>query len=109
MTNSSTDGGEGGHLREQTQTARDEEQEARVLAKRTLAELEPADATLKDGVRLRSLYQAQERIARAGAAEAAETLNAVLEAVAQSALDLVPGATHVTLILRDEERDDSGA
>ena len=85
------------------------EHEARVLAKRTLAELEPAAETLHDGARLRSLYRAQERIARAEATETAETLNAVLEAVAESALDLVRGATHVTIILRDEERDESGA
>ncbi|AKT37697.1 sigma-54-dependent Fis family transcriptional regulator [Chondromyces crocatus] len=74
--------------------------EARVLSLRGLDEVEPAAAKLeRDPTALSALYTAQKSIG------AATDLEAVLVAVSDAALFLVPGATHVTIVLRDDEQD----
>ncbi|HEX8795417.1 MAG TPA: sigma 54-interacting transcriptional regulator [Polyangiaceae bacterium] len=79
----------------------EETEEARVLAMRKIDELGRAESAVeRDSGRLRALYDAQRRIG--GAADLAE----VLVAVCDGAFALVPGATHVTVVLRE---DDDGA
>ena len=78
-----------------------ETEDAQVLAVRPIADLEPSAKTIETDGRLRMLYDAQKRIG------ATEGLSEVLEAIADSTFDIVPRATHVTLILRDDD-DDSG-
>ncbi|HTQ46474.1 MAG TPA: sigma 54-interacting transcriptional regulator [Polyangiaceae bacterium] len=79
----------------------EETEEARVLAMRKIDELGRAESAVeRDSGRLRALYDAQKRIG--GAAD----LNEVLVAVCDGAFALVPGATHVTVVLRE---DDDGA
>jgi Nif-specific regulatory protein len=82
--------------------APEEESHAQVLAMRRIDELAPAETnTLVDAGRLRALYLCQKKVG--GAADLADTLEAVADAV----LDLVPKATHVTLVLKAD--DDDGA
>ena len=77
---------------------------AHVLAVRTIDELGRAESTVeRDASRLRGLYDAQKRIGNA------ENLNAVVHAICDGALALVPGATHVTIVLRDDGDDAGGA
>jgi len=76
-----------------------EADDAQVLAVRPIAEIEPTTTTIERDGRLRLLYDAQKRIG------ATEGLSEVLEAIADSTFDLVPRATHVTLILRDDDED----
>jgi transcriptional regulator with GAF, ATPase, and Fis domain len=79
----------------------EETEEARVLAMRKIDELGRAESAVeRDSGRLRALYDAQKRIG------GAEDLNEVLVAVCDGAFALVPGATHVTVVLRE---DDDGA
>jgi transcriptional regulator with GAF, ATPase, and Fis domain len=78
-----------------------EPEDAQVLAVRPVADIEPTTTTIESDGRLRILYDAQKRIG------ATEGLSEVLDAIADATLELVPRATHVTLILRDDE-DDSG-
>src|SRR5262249_8522183 len=56
----------------------------------------------RDSGRLRALYEAQKRIGNA------ETLHGVLLAICDGAFDLVPGATHVTVVLREDGDDTRG-
>jgi Nif-specific regulatory protein len=77
-----------------------EAEDAKVLAVRPIADLEPATKTMESDGRLRPLYDALKHIG------GTEGLSEVLEAIADSTFDLVPRATHVTLILRDD--DDEG-
>ena len=71
---------------------------ARVLAMRKIDELGPAESAIeRDGNRLRALYDVQKRIGGAG------DMNDVLVAVCDGAFALVPGATHVTVVLREDE------
>jgi transcriptional regulator with GAF, ATPase, and Fis domain len=71
---------------------------ARVLAMRKIDELGPAvSAVERDGSRLRALYDVQKRIG--GAAD----MNDVLVAICDGAFALLPGATHVTVVLREDE------
>jgi Nif-specific regulatory protein len=80
----------------------DPEGDARVLAMRKIDELARAESTVeRDDHRLRALYDVQKRIG------AADDLHGVLVAICDAAFSLVPGATHVTVILR--EQDDEGA
>ncbi|HLK35719.1 MAG TPA: sigma 54-interacting transcriptional regulator [Polyangiaceae bacterium] len=80
----------------------DADEEGRVLAVRTIDELSRAESSVeRDAGRLRALYEAQKRI---GAAD--EPGDAVV-AICEGAFSLVPGATHVTVVLRDED-DDGG-
>jgi transcriptional regulator with GAF, ATPase, and Fis domain len=74
-----------------------EAEDAQVLAVRPIADIEPTTTTIEMDGRLRLLYDAQKRIG------ATEGLSEVLEAIADSTFDLVPRATHVTLILRDDD------
>ena len=69
-----------------------------VLAMRKIDELGPAEsAATRDGGRLRLLYDVQKNVG--GAVD----LNEVLVAVCDGAFALVPGATHVTVVLREDE------
>ncbi len=73
---------------------------AHVLAVRTIDELGRAESTVeRDASRLRALYEAQKRIGNA------EHLIGVVHAICDAALVLVPGATHVTIVLRDDADD----
>jgi transcriptional regulator with GAF, ATPase, and Fis domain len=73
---------------------------AHVLAVRNIDELGRAESTIeRDASRLRALYEAQKRIGNA------EHLNAVVHAICDGALALVPGATHVTIVLREDGED----
>jgi transcriptional regulator with GAF, ATPase, and Fis domain len=75
-----------------------EASEATVLALRRIDE--PPRAALE---RISALLAAQRAVG------AAMGLDEVLGAVADAALELVPGATHVTMVLRDEAAADDGA
>lgn len=76
----------------------EETEEARVLAMRKIDELGRAESAVQgEPGRLRALYDAQKRIG--GAAD----LNEVLVAVCDGAFALVPGATHVTVVLREDD------
>ena len=72
---------------------------------RKIEELGPAAQTRsrRDTSRLRALYEAQKRIGAAG------DLNDVLVAICDAAFALVPGATHVTVVLRDDDDERGGA
>jgi Nif-specific regulatory protein len=73
---------------------------AHVLAVRNIDELGRAESTAtRDANRLRALYDAQKRIG------SAEHLNGVVLAICDGALALVPGATHVTIVLREDGED----
>ena len=74
-----------------------EAEDAQVLAVRPIDDLSPATLAIESDGPLRSLYEAQKRIG------ATEGLSEVLEAIADATFDLVPRATHVTLILRDDD------
>jgi len=76
-----------------------EPEDAQVVAVRPIDDIEPTTTTIESDGRLRLLYDAQKRIG------ATEGLSEVLEAIADSTLDLIPRATHVTLILRDDDED----
>jgi Nif-specific regulatory protein len=77
------------------------EGDPRVLAIRKIDELGRAASSVeRDDHRLRALYDVQKRIG------AADDLHAVLVAICDAAFGLVPGATHVTVILRED--DDEG-
>ena len=80
----------------------DPEGDARVLAIRKIDELGRAESTVeRDDHRLRALYDVQKRIG------GADDLHSVLVAICDAAFGLVHGATHVTVILREED-DDGG-
>ncbi|HEY5241063.1 MAG TPA: sigma 54-interacting transcriptional regulator [Polyangiaceae bacterium] len=71
---------------------------ARVLAMRKIDELGPAESAIeRDGNRLRALYDVQKRIGGAG------DMTDVLVAICDGAFALVAGATHVTVVLREDE------
>ncbi len=73
----------------------------RVLATRRIDELGPAESAIeRDNHRLRALYEAQKKIG------AADDLMSVLVAVCDGAFALVPGATHVTVVLREDDEED---
>jgi transcriptional regulator with GAF, ATPase, and Fis domain len=76
--------------------------EAHVLAVRKIDELGGAESTVeRDGGRLRDVYDVQKRIG------AAEGLAGVLDAICAGAFVLVAGATHVTIVLREDDDDTS--
>ena len=76
----------------------DEPDDARVVAMRKIAELGHTESNVeRDASRLRRLYEAQKKIGAAG------DLSEVLVAISDAAFDLVHGATHVTIILRDDD------
>jgi Nif-specific regulatory protein len=73
---------------------------ARVLAVRRIDELGHVESAIeREGGRLAALYDAQKRIG------AATDLSEVTIAICDAAFALVPGATHVTVVLRDEDEE----
>ncbi len=74
-------------------------EDARLLAVRRIEEIEPATITFEKDGRLRMIYEAQKKIGGAG------DLNLVLEAISDATFELVPRATHVTLILREDDEE----
>jgi len=81
---------------------REDAEDARVFAMKKIEELVPRATILeKDEGRLRYLYDALKKIG------AAQDLSEVLVAICESSLALVPLATHVTIILRDEDEEAS--
>jgi len=80
-------------------TISDDADAAHIVSMRRLDEVEPAAAKFeRDPNALSTLYTAQKRIL------AATDLDQVLIEVADAVLFLVPGATHVTLVLRDDDQ-----
>ncbi len=79
----------------------EEDRTAQVLAFRSIDDIVPAAQIEQDTTRLRALYEAQKHIGEA------DDLSDVLVAIADAVLDLVPRATHVTMILRDDDVDPS--
>ena len=79
----------------------EEADESRVVAMRRIEEMDAAAAHApeKDTTRLRILYEAQTKIGAAG------DLNDVLLAISDAVFEMVPKATHVSIILRDEEEE----
>ena len=77
----------------------DEPDDARVVAVRKIEEIQPATTTFEKDGRLRLLYEAQKRIGAAG------DLHDVLVAICDATFDIVPKATHATIILRDDEEE----
>jgi transcriptional regulator with GAF, ATPase, and Fis domain len=79
---------------------REDADDARVFAMKKIEELVPrATIVERDDARLRHLYEALKRIG------SAQDLSEVLVAICESSFALVPLATHVTLILRDDEEE----
>ncbi len=77
-----------------------EAEEQRIIATRSLAELEAVAGKVEKGPEVTALYTAIKHLG--GRIELAETL----EAVARAVLELVPRATHVSISL-SEEKDES--
>ncbi len=83
-----------------TVTLKDEGDDARVFALKKIEDLVPqATIVEKDDNRLRALYDAQKKIG------SAPDLAEVLVAICESSFTLVPLATHVTIVLRDDEEE----
>ena len=83
---------------------REDADDARVFALKKIEELVPRATILeKDEGRLRILYDALKRIG------GAQDLSEVLVAICESGFTLVPLATHVTIILRDDDEDSAAA
>ena len=79
---------------------REEAEDARVFAMRKIEELVPQATILeKDDGRLRTLYEVQKRVGAAG------DLSEVLVEICEAAFRLVPLATHVTIVLRDDDEE----
>ncbi len=77
-----------------------DEDEAHVVSLRRLDEVEPAAAKLeRDPSALSKLYAAQKRIG------AATDLDQVLIEVSDAVLSILPNATHVTVVLKDDDHD----
>jgi Nif-specific regulatory protein len=93
--------GEGGALLALTLRV---EQNARVVAIRKIDDLAPAESRVEgDAGAMRKLYTAQKAIGTAG------DLHEVVVAIADSCLALVPQATHVTVVLRDDDEEGARA
>jgi transcriptional regulator with GAF, ATPase, and Fis domain len=82
-----------------TVTLAPDKEDAHVLTVRKIDELEPATTTFEKDGRLRMIYESQRKIGRAG------ELVEVLEAISDATFELVPKATHVTLILREDDEE----
>ncbi|MEO8800557.1 MAG: FHA domain-containing protein, partial [Polyangiaceae bacterium] len=82
-------------------TVVDEADDAHVVAVKSIADLESNKRT-DAGASLKPLYEAQTKIG------AAEGLDEVVNAIAEAVLELVPRATHVTIILREDDAHGSG-
>ena len=80
----------------------EERDTARVVAMRKIDEFGPAESNVeRDASQLRRLYDAQKKVGAAG------DLTDVLVAISDAAFELVQGATHVTLILKDDDDETS--
>jgi Nif-specific regulatory protein len=81
-----------------------EDEDAQVMSVRRLADgIEPAaEQVERDASVLKALYEAQKQVG------AASDLDDVLVAVADAVLRLVAHATHVTVVLRDDDREGFG-
>ena len=76
-----------------------EQEEARVVSMRRIDEIGPAGEGLeRDLNTLQKLYAVQKRLGGAG------DLDDVLQAICDGTLELLPRATHVTVILRDDDQ-----
>jgi Nif-specific regulatory protein len=83
---------------------REEADDARVFALKKIEELVPRATILeKDEGRLRILYEALKRIG------SSQDLSEVLVAICESSFTLVPLATHVTIILRDDDDENAAS
>jgi transcriptional regulator with GAF, ATPase, and Fis domain len=83
-------------------TMTDDADDARVFAVKKIEELVPqAKIVERDETRLRAIYEALKAI------DAAQDLSEVLVAICDASFSLVSLATHVTIVLRDD--DDEGA
>jgi pSer/pThr/pTyr-binding forkhead associated (FHA) protein len=80
-------------------TVTPDKEDATVLAVRRVDDIEPATTTFEKDGRLRMIYEAQKRIGATG------DLIEVLGAISDATFELVPKATHVTLILREDDED----
>ena len=81
-------------------TVKDDADDARVFALKKIEDLVPqAKIVEKDDNRLRILYDAQKKIG------SAPDLAEVLVAICESSFTLVPLATHVTIVLRDDDEE----
>jgi transcriptional regulator with GAF, ATPase, and Fis domain len=81
-------------------TLNEDADDARVFALKKIEDLVPqARIVEKDDNRLRALYDAQKRIG------SAPDLAEVLVAICESSFTLVPLATHVTIVLRDDDEE----
>src|SRR5206468_2067258 len=79
-------------------TIQDDVDNAKVVVMRRIADMAPATTLVEgDTGRLRALYEAQKRVG------SASDLNDVLLAISDASFALVPQATHVTVILRDDD------
>ena len=80
------------------------EADARVVAMRRIEELGPTTSDVeRDQSRMRALYDVQKTIGGAG------DLSDVLDAVIGACFSLVPKATHVTVVLRDDDEEGARA
>jgi Nif-specific regulatory protein len=95
--------GSGDRLVTMSVTVAADPEDALVVAIRPIDEIEPATATFEKDGRLRMIYEAQKKVGAAG------DLNLVLEAISDATFELVPKATHVTLILRDDDEESGKA
>ncbi len=77
----------------------EEPEDAHLLAVRKIEEIEPATTTFEKDGRLRLLYEAHKRVG------AAADLGDVLIAICDATFEIIPKATHVTIILRDDEEE----
>jgi Nif-specific regulatory protein len=83
-------------------TLAEDDESAQLVSVRPVAEIGPAASVLRqDPVTLRALYDVQSKIGRSSG------LEAVLAAVAEGVFDLLPQATHVTVVL--QASDDAAA
>jgi transcriptional regulator with GAF, ATPase, and Fis domain len=81
-------------------TVKDDADDARVFAMKKIEDLVPqAKIVEKDDSRLRTIYEAVKAI------DGAEDLSEVLVAICNASFSLVPLATHVTIVLRDDDEE----
>ena len=82
-------------------TLKDDADDARVFAMKKIEDLVGPQALIveKDDNRLRALYDAQKKIG------SAPDLAEVLVAICEASFTLVPLATHVTIVLRDDDEE----
>jgi transcriptional regulator with GAF, ATPase, and Fis domain len=85
-----------------TVSLEEEKDDAQFVAVRRIEEMEsPAVGVEKHPSRLKALYEAQTKIGAAG------DLNEVLVAITNAVFELVPRATHVSIILRDDDETET--